>query len=133
MVLDLDFLPDFEKLVDGTLTVKEYVVHLAEKQSEYDKIIQDCMHARELYKLSYAEIAKISKVEREALLKRRKYKEITAKLIAPNSQLRIKLGQLVEAYRYFAGFRDELYSKKYTFKTTALNNIMKNKKQEEKR
>lgn len=125
MQIDLSLLPDLELVLEGDMSTSDWFKHISDRAKYYDQVISDCLHTRELFKLSFSEIAKLSKIERDALIQRRKYKYVASRL--SDSKFKVTIGNLVANLKYYTKFQKAINELEWTSRTDALNDIIKNK------
>lgn len=115
----ISLFPDLDIILQGG-SVTQYFKHISEMVSYYDKAISDCMHCREFKRLSFAQITKLHKLEKELQLQRRRYKRING--FIQNEVARVKIASMLDGFKYIhANIKDDNV---WQAKTNALSGII---------
>jgi hypothetical protein len=117
----LSLFPDLELVLKGK-SASQYFEHIREKVTYYDRAISDCIHAREFKKLSFAQITKLHKLEKELVTERRKYKRIFGYI----QNNKVKIAAMLDGLKFiYSTMKDNNMWKP---KTDALKEIIKEEK-----
>lgn len=119
----LSLFPDLELVLKGK-SASQYFEHIREKVTYYDRAISDCIHAREFKKLSFAQITKLHKLEKELVTERRKYKRIFGYIQSNTSK--VKIAAMLDGLKFiYSTMKDDNMWKP---QTDALKEIIKEEK-----
>lgn len=115
----ISLFPDLDMLLQGG-SITQYFEHISERVAYYDKAISDCMHCREFKKLSFAQITKLHKLEKELQLQRRRYKRINGYI--QNNAAKVKIAAMLDGFKYiYANLKDDNV---WQAKTNALSGVI---------